>query len=919
MAASNYIVKGIPSSFVFSDMKLLDDKGAGEAKLFVGSKRKEGEIDRFFAFGSGMTYRFDKQNMLEYLLQVKMEYAYQNMNRYKAANLAKWNELYDSILEMDNEQFVIDLNKFTDNSRYYVRADEDLFKKTFRKMAVPKLTDLVFEKDDESREIVLNLQVNYEFEKTDAALENEYKYAAKIVKNYISENGFEMPVTEEEVEQSRQEFLSRFAPEKLADLTDDELLGRIFYTSGDNSEALCYWLEKRKDCYTNFGSIAGGYAFMFGLFQRKETGVWTTGSSQKPQELSEEEALEMGKSMRDALVKGVEIIRSAELNSLEAYEKLDDDLRKQLGEQHYNKQWFHKYFAMVCPDKLSCYHNSEWQRHVLYGLGIKPSEKYYARSGQIAMIENYAGLSYRLFSSVVQDKFGAPKKFVRIGTSDNERSYAQEWKQRSVVGVGWRALGTLKKYTLRNRLDKLAVAAKLREEYYKNDTNTASRKAGEIIRFYNTDKNTIFVAMAGEKLIAFIDDIGAYFYDANTAMSHLKPGCWHMNFEEGELLPNKSEGKLTSCYELADEENLLFLYQRYYYGEYYGEAELQCETAVDKDEKADISLIYNTSIETKHERNRIIFGAPGTGKSYALKEDCEKLMEDDGSYERVTFHPDYSYSQFVGTYKPIMDDGNICYDFVPGPFMRVYVEALKSARTGTPKPHLLLIEEINRSKPSAVFGDVFQLLDRDDDGVSEYEIQTSEDIRRYLASALDVPIDSCKKIRIPNNMFIWATMNSADQGVFPMDTAFKRRWSFEYIGINENEDKIAGTGKIALAGSDDLISWNVLRRAVNAKMSSGDFKINEDKLMGPFFLPKHVTASDENGMIIDKNKFIKVFKSKVIMYLYEDAVRQGKHRFFDGCDSSKYSSVCEAFDKIGIGIFGADFRETFYDTQEDEM
>ena len=252
-------------------------------------------------------------------------------------------------------------------------------------------------------------------------------------------------------------------------------------------------------------------------------------------------------------------------------------------------------------------------------------------------------------------------------------------------------------------------------------------------------------------------------------------------------------------------------------------------------------------------------------------------------------------------------------------FYTITTSCDKSARTGTPKPHLLLIEEINRSKPSAVFGDVFQLLDRDDDGVSEYEIQTSEDIRRYLASALDVPIDSCKKIRIPNNMFIWATMNSADQGVFPMDTAFKRRWSFEYIGINENEDKIAGTGKIALAGSDDLISWNVLRRAVNAKMSSGDFKINEDKLMGPFFLPKHVTASDENGMIIDKNKFIKVFKNKVIMYLYEDAVRQGKHRFFDGCDSSKYSSVCEAFDKIGIGIFGADFRETFYDTQGDEM
>ena len=332
-------------------------------------------------------------------------------------------------------------------------------------------------------------------------------------------------------------------------------------------------------------------------------------------------------------------------------------------------------------------------------------------------------------------------------------------------------------------------------------------------------------------------------------------------------------------------------------------------------------LIFNTKLQTKYERNRIVFGAPGTGKSYGLKDDCEKLMADTaGTYERVTFHPDYSYSQFVGTYKPVMDaDGrSIRYDFVPGPFMRVYVDALKSGRTDAPQPHLLLIEEINRAKVAAVFGDVFQLLDRDDDGVSEYEIQASEDIRRYLAAELGGTADNYKKIRIPNNMFIWATMNSADQGVFPMDTAFKRRWNFEYLGINENEEKIQGIGKIMLPGSDEPIEWNMLRKAINDKMSSSDFKINEDKLMGPFFLSKKVIASNENGMIIDTERFIDVFKSKVIMYLYEDAVKQGKHRFFDGCDSSKYSSVCEAFDTMGTAIFGATFRETFYDKQRND-
>lgn len=344
-----------------------------------------------------------------------------------------------------------------------------------------------------------------------------------------------------------------------------------------------------------------------------------------------------------------------------------------------------------------------------------------------------------------------------------------------------------------------------------------------------------------------------------------------------------------------------------------------------KDEKTDMEesykeLIYNTKIETKYERNRIVFGAPGTGKSYELKEDCEDLLKDtNGSYERVTFHPDYSYSQFVGTYKPVMgEDEKIRYAFVPGPFMRVYVDALKSGRTENPQPHLLLIEEINRAKVAAVFGDVFQLLDRDDDGVSEYEIQASEDVRKYLTSQLKGDPENYQKIRVPNNMFIWSTMNSADQGVFPMDTAFKRRWNFEYLGINENEEEISGIGKIDLAGSDEPVEWNILRRAINAKMSSDQFKINEDKLMGPFFLSKKVIASDENGMIINTEKFVDAFKSKVIMYLYEDAVKQGKHRFFEGCDNSKYSSVCDAFDEIGMGIFGSNFKDNFYDKQRNE-
>lgn len=326
--------------------------------------------------------------------------------------------------------------------------------------------------------------------------------------------------------------------------------------------------------------------------------------------------------------------------------------------------------------------------------------------------------------------------------------------------------------------------------------------------------------------------------------------------------------------------------------------ELSCES--DNDKKKSISGI-------NYPLNRIVFGAPGTGKSHKLKEDCEDILSGTGgSFERVTFHPDYTYSQFVGTYKPVSEGDTIKYRYVPGPFMRILVDAYKSVRTENLQPYVLVIEEINRAKVAAVFGDVFQLLDRDDDGVSEYEIQTSEDIRKYLASELGGEPEKYSKIKLPNNMFIWATMNSADQGVYPMDTAFKRRWNFEYIGIDENEDKVRG--KFFVAG--EIIEWNSLRKAINAKLS-GECRVNEDKLMGPFFISRQdmKTVSDTDDTIKDNSSFIKIFKSKVLMYLYEDAAKQCKQKLFSGCeDTTKYSAVCSKFDEIGIKIFGENFE-----------
>lgn len=409
---------------------------------------------------------------------------------------------------------------------------------------------------------------------------------------------------------------------------------------------------------------------------------------------------------------------------------------------------------------------------------------------------------------------------------------------------------------------------------------------------------------------------------------------------------------------------------------------------------------FKTGYESPFSRNRILFGAPGTGKSFTINNDRKELLgaDNEDDYERVTFHPDYSYANFIGTYKPVMvddsaesislatekevlgiltdesmsaqekydslydkfkDDGltrlplllglftdetfktrkadgsdavgdnsvernhgrairpyvnlskpssgkkDISYEYVPGPFMRMYVKALKNSRTDNIKPFLLIIEEINRANVAAVFGDIFQLLDRGSNFVSEYPIQATEDIKKYLAKELGGKTEDYNKIKIPDNMFIWATMNSADQGVFPMDTAFKRRWDFTYLGIDDNDKELRG--RFVTIGSKDKqrIEWNELRKAINEFLAEA--KINEDKQLGPYFISKSIVIPKDGGTEIDSKLFCDAFKNKVLMYLFDDAAKQKHQSLFEGSAKgyTRYSKICDAFDEQGIGIFNS--------------
>ena len=308
--------------------------------------------------------------------------------------------------------------------------------------------------------------------------------------------------------------------------------------------------------------------------------------------------------------------------------------------------------------------------------------------------------------------------------------------------------------------------------------------------------------------------------------------------------------------------------------------------------------VHQEQIEADVSRphNWILFGAPGTGKSYVIDQAAKQYP-----HCRVTFHPDYTYAQFVGAYKPVPSQqtaSGITYGFVPGPFVNTLVESLENPNT----PHILIIEEINRADPAAVFGDVFQLLDRNDEGSSEYSVRTSQELKDYLQGKLsanaqktlralivdleqseaDAPDYDCSEIAIPNNMYIWASMNSADQGVFPMDTAFKRRWTFQYLPIDSDNGMLQSADGAFLSEH-----WDEIRTNINKLLKSQGRDIPEDKLLGPYFLSSRELHNDDEDAEQNAQNFVHVFASKVIMYLFEDTARYCRAQVFRIPDESQ--------------------------------
>lgn len=274
--------------------------------------------------------------------------------------------------------------------------------------------------------------------------------------------------------------------------------------------------------------------------------------------------------------------------------------------------------------------------------------------------------------------------------------------------------------------------------------------------------------------------------------------------------------------------------------------------------------------------NIILYGVPGAGKSWTIK---NEYCDDESRMERLVFHPDYTYSDFVGQILPVIsDDGTVTYEFTPGPFTKI----VRKAYLNPDKMYYLIIEEVNRGNAPAIFGDIFQLLDRDEDGNSEYDI-TNADIARI------VYMNESHKVSIPSNLCILCTMNTSDQNVFTLDTAFQRRWNMRLIRNKfrneESEMRFANT-KIL----DTDVTWEKFFTEMNNFILGKNIRMtsSEDKRLGT-----HFVTEDDLKMGDGDIKHIRRFPEKVLKYLWDDAFKFTKEDVFD---LDKIKSLEDAID-----------------------
>ena len=445
--------------------------------------------------------------------------------------------------------------------------------------------------------------------------------------------------------------------------------------------------------------------------------------------------------------------------------------------------------------------------------------------------------------------------------------------------------------------------------------------------------------------------LGFYVYENKNSLSDMIVVAWPVEMEKNypanpslrvnmktDILPAKNAGYYI---DKTTGKNLVVFRPEFIYFYIENYKNLQYDYLEKNGNITETSELHTDKYEEKRlvtGTNTLLYGVPGSGKSWTIEHEYCKAST---NVERLVFHPDYTYSDFIGQILPnVAEDGQVSYKFTPGPFTTI----LKDAYHNPEKEYILIIEEMNRGNAPAIFGEVFQLLDRksentqyDDEfpvGTSEYGI-TNENIAKVVYG------DARHKVRIPSNLSIIGTMNTSDQNVFTLDTAFQRRWEMRLIENNfEHVDKKLADAEIL----DTRVTWKKFCTEINNIIVGNNARMTsaEDKRLGAYFVHlQDLIFDDKMGHLSegeydalrkkeenhnlnegDKNRLAEIrnamkqnrrFPEKVIKYLWDDAFKFNREIVFN---TNEYQSLEQVIRKFmyseGINRFDM-FRDNVKD------
>ena len=625
-------------------------------------------------------------------------------------------------------------------------------------------------------------------------------------------------------------FINHFGIEHLKSLSGKELLTSLFYNDKGNKLNLCYVLEMDKDMREIFGSIAGGAAYKFGLFFHKKTQSWTCGSPAKPVKLTENEAIQKAEEIRNDLVAGAEIISSfGPLNSTADYEQLYKQLEHISG---INTVWRMKYYQMLFPILFAPFYGQDIQLDVLHFLNQTPSEIPFIRMGQIALFSKKCNIPGIVFGHIWGRSTNHNNKSndSETNTLSDKKHKLHYWmytvfddtswmecQQKEIMVLGMDDIGDYSQYDSKESL---------RQELISTYDNSTSRKNQALMAWNFANKlaiNDVIFAKRSNTLVGKGIVTGDYIFDdSRQEYKNIRTVKW-LQIGEWEH-PGKSVAKrLTDITPYTDYiEKLITIFTPDELDDVDTQPEVDYPEYSSADFLSDVYMSeqdYETLVNVlKMKKNIILQGAPGVGKTFTAKRLAYSIIgsKNPDRVQMIQFHQSYSYEDFIEGYRPT-ENG---FTIKKGSFYKF----CKLAEDDDENDYFFIIDEINRSNLSKIFGELFMLIEKDKRGI---ELQL---------------LYSDENFSVPPNVYIIGMMNTADRSLAVIDYALRRRFSF-----------------VSLKPIFDSIDVNKLRPTSNYNFCSSDDE--QEVMFGKFLsIEKLDTAYGRNliGEIIQLNEELSV-------------------------------------------------------------